>query len=399
MNGNLAESSTFWELPGIFITFFLVASRACHDKMRNFIRRVFTANRERMVDMINVPIATFFKLMMAIIALISLSLQLLLNLCRRISARYTFFSRSAKMAVSQRLHSPVLSLPISFAICFEWLWIGFSTIALLLTSAFPICLSPFSFSLEGTLFVLIAPLPHASAVFFWISLAVLNLFCINTNFTSLFQPIVHSWIFVKVCFCKWHCLLAIFALHLRRSYAFIFRSLLKINIMSTLITIAIQGVATFAPMIWEKFMCGLEYFFTFTTTSVTFWKRFRFSPLFLATLLTSISQSISHFLAGSEEIFGGREKEFAIFALLLSSALKFNNFIGDLFEWLSIQIVKTECTLNEVFWYTVHAVRVPFLSSRPPVVGATWGTNHIQFSLIIIPRSRSPSNFIAILHA
>jgi hypothetical protein len=47
--------------------------------------------------------------------------------------------------------------------------------------------------------------------------------------------------------------------------------------------------------------------------------------------------------------------------------------------------------------YNVHMEEITFLSSRLRMLLASLGQKHAQFSSSIIPRTRSPSNFMTIL--
>lgn len=408
MNGNLAEPPTFWPFPGIFITFPYIASRTSQNKMRNVIRCIFTSNRECVVNMKNMLLVMPFKFILAIVAFVSLSLQLLLNLCSSIGPWYIFLSCFSEMGVNTPFNFRRFFSPVSFLAFPKSFWISSSTIAISLMKSLSVFISPFCLSLTGMIYIPLTPSSYAFAVLFWISLAILNLFCINTNFASMNQPVAHGRVFVKKHFGKGINLSTIFAFHRRRRHFFGLSRFLHINLMSACIAVTIQCITAFSSMVWEKFIGCLQYSLAFTASSITFWKDFCCSSLFLTTLLASVSQSIPTLFLSDKEIFGFREKEFTVFALLQWSTWKLSGFVGDLFKWLSIQIIKIKCALTEVLRYTgIHSRNQHFLLSRLECLQGRCfqhryniaRQNHIQFNHIIIPRSRSPSNFIAILHA
>lgn len=90
-------------------------------------------------------------------------------------------------------------------------------------------------------------------------------------------------------------------------------------------------------------------------------------------------------LIGIKEVPCSRKDLFASMALLLEDAFD---------AWC----VKIECALSNVLRYTiVHNGNLQLSVITPRVVSATPGQKHGQFNLIIIPRSRSPGNFIGFL--
>jgi hypothetical protein len=139
--------------------------------------------------------------------------------------------------------------------------------------------------------------------------------------------------------------------------------------MSACIAVTIQYITAFSSMVWKKFIGCLQYDLTFTTSSITFWEDFCCSSFFLTTLLASVSQSIPPFFLGNKEIFGFREKEFTVFALLLGDALD---------AWC----VKIECALSNILRYTIVHNGNHLSVITAPVVSATRGQKHGQFNLI-----------------
>lgn len=334
MDRSLEQSPTKAPFPREFVAFTQIASRTSQydiiDTISGNIRAHHSAQRESVFYVIDILAFNLLKSLLAIVALTLLSLQLLSNLLRCMGAANTL------------LTSPIGTL--------------YRAIQRLILLIMELMSSPCMFFVR-----LIVALTSLRLSFF-INLIV-NLVVL---FMLFFVSVIPSFFTYKTLFSNFGTHTVFFA-----SLAF---ALLALIIKS------------------------LE--FRFAMMEVLFSQRIniptcRTSPIpiccFFRRLYAKVFASSASFANGKEAVFGRFvlvEVSGRCWKLILAPGASFlrnclTSEYRNVFNRLTVERVKIECALSEVFWYTgIHSRNQTFLLSRLGMLVASLRQNIIQFNLL-----------------